>query len=93
MAEIYGSCDRAITEDRLFNPSTPYAVSKAAGDMHISVVKQFGFPALTIRSTMFMVRTSNFQNYPRTAIYMKLGKTIELHGGGQSIRHLFIFAT
>ena len=47
-AEIYGSCHTAINEDQLFNPSTPYAASKAAGDMHIaSVMRQFGFPALS----------------------------------------------
>ena len=87
-AEIYGSCDRAITEDRLFNPSTPYAVSKAAGDMHIAAVaKQFGFPALTIRSTnVYGPHQQLFKIIPRTAIYIKLGKTIELHGGGRSIK-------
>lgn len=87
-AEIYGSCDEAITEERLFNPSTPYAVSKAAGDMHIaSAARQFGFPALVVRSTnVYGAHQQLFKIIPRSAIYVKLGRTIELHGGGLAVK-------
>jgi len=87
-AEIYGSCDEPITENQLFNPSTPYAASKAAGDMHIATAaQQFGFPALVVRSTnVFGAHQQLFKIIPRSAIYIKLGKTIELHGGGLSIK-------
>src|SRR5215212_6662236 len=33
--EVYGSSDGFIREDAPFNPSTPYAVSRAAGDMSL----------------------------------------------------------
>lgn len=87
-AEIYGSCEQAISEDQLFNPSTPYAASKAAGDMHITAAaRQFDFPALVIRSTnVFGAHQQLFKIIPRAAIYIKLGRTIELHGGGHSIK-------
>jgi dTDP-glucose 4,6-dehydratase len=33
--EVYGSTDGWVKEDAPFNPSTPYAVSRAAGDMSL----------------------------------------------------------
>jgi dTDP-glucose 4,6-dehydratase len=87
-AEIFGSCADKVTEETLFNPSTPYAVSKAAGDMYLnSISKNFGFPAIIIRSTNVYGRHQQlFKIIPRTAIYLKMGKTIELHGGGTSVK-------
>jgi dTDP-glucose 4,6-dehydratase len=35
--EVYGSTADWISEDTPFNPSTPYAVSRAAGDMHLRI--------------------------------------------------------
>lgn len=85
-AEMLGSCPRKMDESALFNPSTPYAVSKAAADMFINtLIANFGFPATLIRSTNVYGRHQQlFKIIPRTAIYLKLGRTIELHGGGRS---------
>ena len=33
--EVYGSCSGYIKEDMTYNPSTPYAASRAAGDMSL----------------------------------------------------------
>ncbi|WP_341733002.1 GDP-mannose 4,6-dehydratase [Microcoleus sp. EPA2] len=87
-AEIFGSCADKVTEETLFNPSTPYAVSKAAADMYLNTIsKNFGFPAIIIRSTNVYGRHQQlFKIIPRTAIYLKMGKTIELHGGGTSVK-------
>lgn len=87
-AEIFGSCEEKVTETTLFNPSTPYAVSKAAADMYLAAISQnFGFPGIIIRSTNVYGRHQQlFKIIPRTGIYLKLGKTIELHGGGKSIK-------
>ena len=87
-AEIFGSCKDKVTEESLFNPSTPYAASKAAADMYINTIcKNFNFPAIIIRSTNVYGRHQQlFKIIPRTAIYLKLGKTIELHGGGGAIK-------
>ncbi len=50
--EAYGNCTGTVTETTPDNPSTPYAVSKAAADMINSVYqKTFGFPVLTVRAT------------------------------------------
>jgi dTDP-glucose 4,6-dehydratase len=87
-AEIFGSCQQPVTEESLFNPSTPYAVSKAAADMYLlTLCKNFGFPVTIIRSTNVFGRHQQlFKIIPRTVIYLKMGKTIELHGGGQSAK-------
>ncbi len=87
-AEIFGSCSGALTEDALFNPSTPYAVSKAAADMYLhTLIANFDFPAVMIRSTNVYGRHQQlFKIIPRTAIFLKMGKVIELHGGGTSIK-------
>jgi dTDP-glucose 4,6-dehydratase len=86
--EAYGSCQGRVTEEAQDNPSTPYAASKAAADMLIAVYrKQYGFPALTVRATnVYGARQQLFKIIPRSAIYIKLGRTIELHGGGVAVK-------
>lgn len=87
-AEIFGSCSAAVDEETLFNPSTPYAVSKAAADMYIhTLMRQFDFPAIIIRSTnVYGKHQQLFKIIPRTAIFLKLGKVVELHGGGTAVK-------
>lgn len=87
-AEIFGSCATPATETTLFNPSTPYAVSKAAADHFLfTMMKNYQFPVLIIRSTnVYGKHQQLFKIIPRTMIYLKMGKTIELHGGGKSAK-------
>src|SRR5207253_11451808 len=68
--------------------STPYAASKAAGDLSLfTFYKNFGFPLVMIRATnVYGAHQQLFKIIPRSAIYLKLGKTIELHGGGTAIK-------
>lgn len=86
--EVYGACSGIVKEDAPMNPSTPYAASKAAADMLLEVYrKQFDFPLLTVRSTnVYGPRQQLFKIIPRTVIYLKLGKKIELHGGGVAVK-------
>ncbi len=85
--EVYGACDN-VKEDAALSPSSPYAASKAAGDLFIfTLVKQYGFPAVTIRSTnVYGKHQQLYRIIPRTAIYLMMGKKIPLHGGGQAIK-------
>ncbi|HEY3787606.1 MAG TPA: GDP-mannose 4,6-dehydratase, partial [Urbifossiella sp.] len=49
--------------------------------------KQYGFPLLTVRATnVYGARQQLFKIIPRSAIYIKLGKPIELHGGGRAVK-------
>ena len=87
-AEIFGACSAPVTEEALFNPSTPYAVSKASADQYLNVLlRNFGFPVTIIRSTnVYGKHQQLFKIIPRTVINLKLKKTIELHGGGKAIK-------
>lgn len=86
--EVYGSTDELITESRVYNPSTPYAVSHAAIDMHINAyVKQYGFPAVITRfSNFYGPGQQLYRIIPRTILYARMGKTLPLHGGGLAVR-------
>lgn len=86
--EVYGTCVGNVIETSPMNPSTPYAASKAAADMLLSVYhKQYGFPLTTVRATnVYGARQQLFKIIPRSVIYMKLGKKIQLHGGGRAVK-------
>ena len=86
--EAYGNCEGTVSEETPDNPSTPYAASKSAADMLLSVYqKQYGFPLLTVRATnVYGARQQLFKIFPRTVIYIKQGKKIQLHGGGHAVK-------
>lgn len=86
--EVYGSCMGIVKEDAPLNPSTPYAASKAAGDLSLfTFVKNFNFPLVMIRSTnIYGAHQQLFKIIPKSVICIKLGKTIELHGGGNAVK-------
>jgi len=86
--EVYGTCEGRVTESAPLNPSTPYAASKAAGDFSLfTLVKSLNFPLVMIRSTnVYGAHQQLFKIIPRAVIYIKMGKTIELHGGGRAVK-------
>lgn len=86
--EVYGTCVGIVKEDAPLNPSTPYAASKAAGDLSLfTFVKNYNFPLVIIRSTnVYGAHQQLFKIIPRSVICVKLGKIIELHGGGKAVK-------
>ncbi len=86
--EVYGTCVGTVDESAALNPSTPYAASKAAADLLLSTYhNQFGFPLLTVRATnVYGARQQLFKIIPRSVVYLKLGRTIALHGGGAAVK-------
>lgn len=86
--EVYGSCSGYIDESQAFNPSTPYAVSRAAADMSLKTffdVHQF--PVISTRAAnVYGEGQQLYRIIPRTILYILLGKTLSLHGGGHSER-------
>ncbi|HOW36105.1 MAG TPA: GDP-mannose 4,6-dehydratase [Candidatus Omnitrophota bacterium] len=86
--EVYGTCRGVVKEDYSVNPSTPYAASKAAGDLFLfTLVKNYNFPLVTIRSTnVYGAHQQLFKIIPRTVISIKMGKKIYLHGGGKAVK-------
>jgi dTDP-glucose 4,6-dehydratase len=86
--EVYGSCAGKVTEDAPLRPSTPYAASKAAADLLLfTYAREFHFPLLMVRATnVYGARQQLFKIIPRSVIYLKLGRKIQLHGGGRAVK-------
>ena len=86
--EVYGTCIGRVTESAPLNPSTPYAASKAAADLLLfTYYRQFGFPLVIVRATnVYGARQQLFKIIPRSVVYLKLEKKIELHGGGAAVK-------
>jgi dTDP-glucose 4,6-dehydratase len=86
--EVYGECVGVVREDAPLNPSTPYAASKAAADLLLNTFyRQFGFPLLSVRATnVYGARQQLFKIIPRSVIYIKSGRKIQLHGGGKAVK-------
>lgn len=86
--EVYGTCSGTIREDAPFNPSTPYAASRAACDLHLSTfLKQYHFPVCFTRAAnVYGAGQQLYRIIPRTIFYILLGRRIQLHGGGASVR-------
>ena len=86
--EVYGSTSGSISEDAPFNPSTPYAVSRAASDMSLKTFfTAYGFPVVFTRAAnVFGPGQQLYRIIPRTILFIKLGRKLQLHGGGHSER-------
>ncbi|NDG48344.1 MAG: NAD-dependent epimerase/dehydratase family protein [Rhodospirillales bacterium] len=86
--EVYGSTDGWITEDTPFNPSTPYAVSRAAGDMLFKLYREaYGLPVVSTRAAnVYGPGQQLYRIIPRTIFFLLTGKPLQLHGGGVSTR-------
>ena len=86
--EVYGSTDDWIEENTHYNPSTPYAVSRAAADMLIrAYIENQSFPAvLTRAANVYGPGQQLYRVIPRTIFKALNRKKLELHGGGLSER-------
>jgi len=86
--EVYGATGENIGESHNYYPSTPYAASKLAGDLHLfALSKRFDFPVVFTRSAnVYGIHQQLYRIIPRAVIYLKLGKKIVLHGRGQAMR-------
>lgn len=86
--EVYGSCSGFVKEDFPFNPSTPYAVSRAAADMSLrSFFAAYNFPVVFTRAAnVYGPGQQLYRIIPRTILFILLGNKLQLHGGGVSTR-------
>lgn len=88
--EVYGDFDHggSALEDAPLKPSSPYAASKAAGDLQVLAAhRTFGFPGMITRCT------NNYgpNHYPEKIIPLFITNAIEnlplpVYGNGQQIR-------
>lgn len=86
--EVYGSTSGLVREDAPFNPSTPYAISKAACDMNLLAYhRAYGFPVVFTRSANVCgPAQALYRIIPKTVLCVLTGKRLRLEGGGTSVR-------
>jgi len=86
--EVYGSTDEWIFEDFDFNPTTPYAISRAAFDMHLKAYeKAYGFPVCWTRAAnVYGPGQQLYRIVPRAFLSAFTGVQMHLDGGGVSER-------
>ena len=72
--EVYGSTDGWIKEDTPFNPSTPYAVSRAAGDMLMKIYQEsFDIPVVCTRAAnVYGPGQQLYRIIPRTIYFQNI---------------------
>jgi dTDP-glucose 4,6-dehydratase len=85
-SELYGSTTHPCKEEEPIKPSSPYAASKAAFDMHLLSVSQFlKFPMNILRpSNAYCPGQLLHRVIPKALLLGRMGKRIPLHGGGRA---------
>ncbi len=91
--EVYGSTGGWIPENSEYKPSTPYALSRAAGDMSVALwSKTYGIPSVITRAAnVYGEGQQLFRIIPRAFMCCYTGQTLSLHGGGLSERSFVHF--
>ena len=86
--EVYGSTKKYLKENFNFNPSTPYALSRATSDLHLKFLfEQNSLPIIFTRAAnVYGEYQPLYRIIPRTIFYIKKGLKLRLHGGGKSKR-------
>jgi dTDP-glucose 4,6-dehydratase len=86
--EVYGSVNGKIVEDRFFNPTTPYAISRTTADYFLRALYKAGkIDYISTRAAnVFGDYQSLYRIVPKAIFYIIKNKKLILHGGGKSIR-------
>ena len=86
--EVYGSTDGWLKESYEFSPSTPYAASRAACDLHLlTYLNGHNFPVTFTRAAnVYGPGQQLYRIIPKCILACISGKKFQLHGGGQSVR-------
>ena len=86
--EVYGSTIGKIVENWQFKPTTPYAISRAAGDFHLKALyESLNFPVIFTRTAnVYGPHQKLYRVIPKLITRMLKGDKFQLHGGGQSVR-------
>ena len=68
--EVYGNTTGLIRENFNFMPTTPYAISRSAGDLHLKAMfDNFDFPVIFTRAAnVYGEHQSNYRILPKTFI-------------------------
>lgn len=86
--EVYGTCEGTLVENENYRPSTPYAASRAACDLHLRTFWQrYRFPVCWTRAAnVYGPGQQLYRIIPRTVMAVITGNKLRLQGGGHSVR-------
>lgn len=87
-SEVYGAVNKPSTEEQPINPTTPYAVSKAAGDLHLKAIHNVrGFPMNILwPSNAYGPGQQLYRIIPKTILACLLNRKLPLQGGGKAVK-------
>jgi dTDP-glucose 4,6-dehydratase len=90
--EVYGSTTGFVHEDAPYNPSTPYAVSRAAAEMMLKCYhKEYDLPVVFTRScNVYGPGQQLYRLIPKLIVSIRKGIKFPLEGGGAS-RRAFLY--
>lgn len=86
--EVYGATVGKMKERHFYHPSTPYAASKLAGDLHLMALhKRYDFPVVFSRTAnVYGIHQQLYRIIPRAIMAIKSGSPLVLHGHGLTRR-------
>lgn len=86
--EVYGTCEGLVSEHTNYNPSTPYATSRAAADMSLkNFFDTYNFPVVFTRAAnVYGEYQQLYRIIPKAILSFLLKEKLPLHGGGHSVR-------
>lgn len=86
--EVYGSNKNMIKENYIFNPSTPYAVSRTTADLYLKILfENFKTPFVILRaSNVYGECQRLYRIIPKAIDFFSKKKILPLHGNGLSER-------
>ncbi len=86
--EVYGSTSQKIKESYNFNPSTPYAISRATMDTHLyKFFQNFKLPVIFTRTAnVYGPGQQLYRIIPKAFMCSKKRIKLDLHGSGKSVR-------
>ena len=86
--EVYGNTPYAVREDHPFNPSTPYAASRAAADMLLATYQRaYGMNAVITRTAnIYGVGQPDHRFISNAFKTLRSGGKLVLDGGGNTLR-------
>lgn len=90
-SELYGSNDHPVTEDAPIRCSSPYAVSKAAFDLHLMTIKDLDWSIIR-PSNAYCPGQLLHRVIPRAVVSGLFNQKMPLHGGGH-VRKSYLHAT
>ena len=88
--EVYGEVLRGrVEENAPFNPTNPYAASKAAAEMIIlGYLRSYRQPIIRVRANnIFGIRQYPEKVIPKFCLSLALGGKLTIHGNGSHLRH------